>query len=713
MNLFKRGYNQIIYLTGIALILITLGIEYFEYERHKNYVLIDLKNHLDEYASTLNVQANTIKQYVNGLKIAAENNLFYIQRLNLSSPLFSSLKNNTHSTGFYLDIRGTNLDKVMVGNLTGLRSLDHLSKKVKDEINMALLLNNFFEVSLKNNSGSVWVYYTSKNNFQNLYPWTPPTSSIYHRAVLEKDFFRGASPENNPERENFWTSAYQDGESYEQAYQKGIVITNTSPVYNGNEFLGSISLDISLEKLTQVLESFDPLQGALLLMNQEGQLLASTHIPSSSPKTRHVLTVQDQVSPNLFQQIQAGMNKPHGVFSFGDSSLVYVNGMKEAPWYLVYIAGDSDLFAQAFWEALEDIFIILIMLLFVMGVGCFLVIRNFISPAQKLVDHITHENEGLKSIPQNVPPLWKPWFSIVSRIFKENRILMANLESQVRIRTKQLARKNQQLQKILKNLKKAQNQIITQEKLASLGALTAGIAHEIKNPLNFIINFTDVSLEYLSNLKKKVSKDETLVDQVEHNLIRTKEHAERADSIIKGMLAHARGGTETITSFNLNELIDEALNLAILGFQGQDAYFSAEILKKFDPKIEPIKGYQQDLARVFLNIINNAYFSMQEKQQKLEKSYHPRLKVQTKDEKKGVMVIIEDNGSGINKTHLKKIFNPFFTTKETGKGTGLGLSLSYDIITQQHHGLLKVESKFGTFSRFIIELPKDGWGSDA
>ena len=712
MNLFKRGYNQIIYLTGVSLTLITLGIEYFQYEHQKGYVLIDLKNHLDGYASTLNVQARTIKEYVNGLKIAAENNLIYIQNFHISSPLFTFLRNNTQNTGFYFDIRRANLDKGMIGNLTGMGSLENLSKKVKDEINMALLLNTFFEVILKNNSGSVWVYYTSKNNFQNLYPWTPPTSNIYHKAIQGKDFFRKATPENNPRRENFWTSAYQDGESYEQAYQRGIVVTNTSPVYNAHEFLGSLSLDISLEKLNQILKDFDPLKGTLFLINQEGQLLATTHVPTSPPKAGQMLTIQDQVPPDIYDRIQAGMNEPYGAFSFGDPSLVYVKGMKDAPWYLVYIAAQSDLFTQAFWEAVEDIFIILIMLLFVVGMGYILVIRNFISPAQKLVNHITNENEGLKSIPQNVPSLWKPWFRIVSRIFDENRLLMANLEDQVTIRTKQLARKNQQLEKTLKNLKMAQNQIITLEKLASLGALTAGIAHEIKNPLNFVINFTDISLEYLSDLKKKVPNDEGLLVQVENNLMRTKEHAERADSIVKGMLAHARGGLETLTSFNLNELMDEALVLASFGFQGQEAHFSAKMTKTFDLKIKSIKGYQQDLVRVFLNIINNAYFAMQEKKKKLGQSYHPHLKVQTRDEKGRVKIIIEDNGPGISKAHLKKIFNPFFTTKEAGLGTGLGLSLSYDIITQQHHGHLFAESKLGTYSRFIIELPKDGRRSD-
>jgi signal transduction histidine kinase len=706
MNSFKRSYHRIIYLTALSLILIAVGIEYFQYQRHKEYVLIDLKSRLNEYTSTLNLQTRTIREYVNGLKIAAENNLFYIQTFNINSPLFSYLKNNPEKTRFYLDVDNTRLKESMIGNLTGEGSLDNLGQNLKNEINMALFLNNFLEVTLKNNQGSVWAYYTSKNHFQNLFPWTPLHFNVYHRALQEKPFFIKALPENNPEGLNFWTSAYQDGESYKNAHQKGIVVTNVSPVYDGKEFLGSVALDISITKLKEILNAFDPLQGSLLLINNEEQVLAESKQSTSSSETHSVTQLKDTVSPEMLQIIRKGIQTPQASFFYGDSSLVYIKQIKDAPWYLVYTGSISELFMKAFLEALEDIFIIVLTLLFAVGMGYLLVIRDFISPAHKLINHITNENEGIKSTPEGLPPLWKPWFNIVSRIFEENRMFMANLEGQVAIRTKQLARKNHQLEKTLINLKKAQNQIIMQEKLASLGTLTAGIAHEIKNPLNFIINFTEVSQEYLSEIKKKTPQEEELFSQIDQNLAHIKEHAERADFIVKGMLAHARGSTGEITTFNLNNLINEAIDLAYLGFQGQETHFSATILKKFDPKVKDITGSQQDLVRVFLNIINNACFAMYEKQKSQGMTYHPEIKIETHNKAKMVQIIFEDNGPGMRKAHIKKIFNPFFTTKEPGKGTGLGLSLSYDIITQQHHGHIKVESKRKEWTRFIIELPK-------
>lgn len=508
MNPFRHGYNRIVYMTGVALILITVGIEYFQYQRHKQFILMDLKNHLNKYSL----------------------------------------------------------------------------------------------------------------------------------------------------------------------------------------ILGSISTDLNLAELNRIAKIFDTFPGFLMLIDEKHQIIATNKhgLPSSVP----------------FFKIEQKMQAPLGQFLITGDSISYVKSVPRTPWFLVYIGSQHDLFKQAFWEALEDILIITATLLFVIGMGYLMVIRDFISPAQQLVDHITKENEGLKSTPQKLPYRWRPWFDIVSRIFKENRTLLEGLENQVKRRTKQLEHKNNQLQKTLTNLKKAQNQIIVQEKLANLGAITAGVAHEIKNPLNFVINFSDLSLDYLLELREKVSNETELFSQIEQNIIKAREHATRADSIVKGMLSHARGSTSEITTFNLNTTLEEAIELAYLGFQGKESDLAVNIIKNFDPHLTLVEGAQQDLVRVFLNIVNNACFAMYEKQKKQGASYTPELKITTRDKGERVEIIFEDNGTGIRKNSLKKIFNPFFTTKDSGKGTGLGLSLSYDIITHQHHGQLRVESKVGHYSRFIIDLPK-------
>jgi len=703
---FRSGYNWIVCLTGLALVLITLGIEYFQYNRNRELVLIDLKNRLHEHTINVNLRARTIQGYVTGLKIAAENTLFYIKTFQTASPLFSDLKNNATGNAYSLDIQNPRINQTMVGSLTGLGSLDSLSQETKTELNMALLLNTYFEIALKNNRGAVWVYYTSKNHFQNLFPLSPSPLDSYHPFLENKFFFQGALPKNNPNRKNFWTPAYQDGIADGIHYQKGIVVTNSSPIYDGNQFLGIVSLDLSLSELNRVMQRFETPEGTLLLVNKEHQVLASNAVNSAPLSEEKILKLEKVVEPSLVHTIDQEMKSPSGWFVSKNEYFVYVMDTHEAPWFVVYIGSTSKLFAHAFYEALEDIFAISLIFMFVVGVGYLIVIRNFISPAQKLVDHISKENRGLKSTPQDLPTRWKPWFDIVSHIFAENRTLMTDLENRVKLRTKQFQQKNTQLEKTLSDLNKAQNQIIVQEKLASLGALMAGIAHEIKNPLNFIINFSELSLEYLEELKSKISNENELFALIEQNMLKTQEHAERADSIVKGMLAHARGSTGEIESFNLNKLLEDAIDLAYVGFQGKENYFTTKITKKFDPKIGNIEGSKQDLARVFLNIVNNACFAMHEKQEKLGESYTPELMITTKNRKDMVLIIFEDNGPGMSAGLIKKIFNPFFTTKDSGEGTGLGLSLSQDIVVHQHHGHLSAESKLGQYSRFIIEIPK-------
>lgn len=695
MSPFRRGYKRIAYLTGISLVFITLGIEYFQYQRNQNLILIDLKNRLDEHTSNVNLRARTLQGYVNGLKIAAENNLFYIKKFHIKSPLFSELKSNIETNSY--DLGG--VKNRMVGNLMGQGSVKDFSDSLKDEINMALSLNTNFEIALKNNRGIVWAYYTSKNHFQNLYPWIPPNPNPYNRLVEDKFFFKGATPFLNPNRVNFWTPAYQDGVGFDTPYHKEIVVTNSAPVYDGNEFLGSVSIDLSLSEMGRIMKRFDALQGSLLLINKDHQVLAINGLETTALTPGQIQKLESLVSGDIVHRIDQEIQTPSEYFSIDKSSLIYVRNLHDAPWYMVYIGSKNDLFMKTFFEAIEDIFIITFALIFVVGMAYFMVIRDFISPAQKLIDHISNENKGLESVPQNLPSRWRPWFDIVSRIFAENRALMENLENRVKLRTKQL-------EQTLHDLKKAQNQIIVQEKLASLGALTAGIAHEIKNPLHFIINFSELSLDYLQELKEKSSNENDLFSLIEQNIIKTREHAERADSIVKGMLAHARGSSGKITTFNLNKLLDEAIDLAHIGFQGKEIHFSAKIRKEFDQNIQDIHGFQQDLVRVFLNIVNNACFAMHQKQQKEGDFYQPELFVKTQDKGKTVKIIFEDNGPGMTQALIKKIFTPFFTTKDPGKGTGLGLSLSYDIITQQHHGHLFVESKAGRYSRFIIELPK-------
>jgi len=279
-------------------------------------------------------------------------------------------------------------------------------------------------------------------------------------------------------------------------------------------------------------------------------------------------------------------------------------------------------------------------------------------------------------------------------------------------------RKTEELERTLKQVKEMQQQLVVQEKMASLGALTAGIAHEIKNPLNFVTNFAALSIDLLADLQQTIvparaalSADDIdyldgIMSDLSTNMQRIRDHGKRADSIVRGMLAHSRSGGGQRESADLNALVAEAVNLAYHGLRAQDSTFNIALESDYDPRTPMIQAAAQDLSRVFLNIANNAFYAAHQKKLKVPEGFRPTLWVSTRDCGSTVEIKIRDNGTGIPKDALQKIFNPFFTTKPTGSGTGLGLSLSYQIVNEQHKGTIHVNTEEGEFTEFVINLPK-------
>ncbi len=272
----------------------------------------------------------------------------------------------------------------------------------------------------------------------------------------------------------------------------------------------------------------------------------------------------------------------------------------------------------------------------------------------------------------------------------------------------------------LHELKAAQANLIQAEKMASLGQLTAGIAHEIKNPLNFVNNFAGLSVGLLDELNEAVapalaSLDERRRREVDEasdmligNLQRIVEHGRRADNIVKSMLAHSRsGGGGDRETVDLNALVDESLNLAYHGARAQDQNFNVTIERAYGENIAPIALVPQDMTRVLLNLYGNAFYATNRRQRETNNGeYRPTLKVTTHELGKAVEVRVRDNGGGISSEIKDKLFQPFFTTKPTGEGTGLGLSISYEIVTKQHRGTIEVSSALGEFTEFTVCLPR-------
>ncbi len=295
---------------------------------------------------------------------------------------------------------------------------------------------------------------------------------------------------------------------------------------------------------------------------------------------------------------------------------------------------------------------------------------------------------------------------------KQNELL----EAEVASRTSDLNKANLELNQSLENLKSTQAQLIQSEKMASLGELTAGIAHEIQNPLNFVNNFSELSNELVEELKIKNDKlkieDEEvrdLLNDISQNLEKINHHGKRAADIVKGMLQHSRTSTGQKEPTDINALADEYLRLAYHGLRAKDKSFNAEFKTDFDPNLPKINVIPQDIGRVLLNLINNAFYSVTEQSKlfqssELWKSYQPLVAVSTIKLDDKIQISVKDNGPGIPSSIVDKIFQPFFTTKPTGQGTGLGLSLSYDIV-KAHGGELRVETVEGEGSEFIIQIP--------
>jgi two-component system, NtrC family, sensor kinase len=267
-------------------------------------------------------------------------------------------------------------------------------------------------------------------------------------------------------------------------------------------------------------------------------------------------------------------------------------------------------------------------------------------------------------------------------------------------------------EKALTELQAAQSSLVQAQKMAALGQLTAGIAHEIKNPLNFVNNFASLSTELLDELKEAIVEDkrdeiDETIEMLTGNLDKIVEHGHRADNIVKSMLDHSRGVSGERRAVNLNVLIDEALNLAYHGARAQDASFNVTLERNYAADLTPIELAPQEITRVFLNLIGNGFYAVDKRAKANgDCAYRPTLRVATRESGAGIEVRVRDNGTGIPADIRDKLFQPFFTTKPTGEGTGLGLSISYDIVTQQHGGTIEVASEEGAYTEFTIRLPR-------
>ncbi|MCC5610687.1 AAA family ATPase [Nostoc sp. CHAB 5834] len=305
-----------------------------------------------------------------------------------------------------------------------------------------------------------------------------------------------------------------------------------------------------------------------------------------------------------------------------------------------------------------------------------------------------------------------------SRLYEQLEDYNRTLEHKVKARTQELEEKNEELDTTLQKLKSTQNQMIAQEKLASMGALAAGIAHEIKNPLNFVNNFAELSVELAQELVEEIENQkeqlypatkeyiEDILENLSQNAKKINEHGKRADNIVRGMLMLSRGQSGQRNLTDIHTLLEESINLVYHGMRAKQPSFEITIVKNYDDCLTKVNVVPQDISRAFINIINNACYALTEKTKEGGEGFLPMLSISTKDLGKQLEISIRDNGKGIPQGVIDRIFDPFFTTKVTGEGTGLGLSISHDIIVQEHQGEIKIKTEENNYTEFILTLPK-------
>jgi signal transduction histidine kinase len=300
----------------------------------------------------------------------------------------------------------------------------------------------------------------------------------------------------------------------------------------------------------------------------------------------------------------------------------------------------------------------------------------------------------------------------------QNAEAYATLEQKVVERTAQLSERNQDLSNALEQLKAAQEQLVMQEKLAALGTTTAGIAHEIKNPLNFINNFAQSAVDLTSELTDMIENNrDTLHEDVaselneilpmlQQSVKKIDEHGRRANGILGQMLLHARGERSVREMVDFNQLIDQSIPLGIEAIQRRDAHFNVKIETDFDATIGHFKLAAQDFTRVVVNIITNSWYALHERRRSIGAKFTPTIHVRTRNLRDRVEMRIRDNGTGIAPNAVKRIFEPFFTTKPAGDGTGLGLSIVHDIVVRDHRGTIDADTKVGEYTEIVITLPQ-------
>jgi signal transduction histidine kinase/class 3 adenylate cyclase/ActR/RegA family two-component response regulator len=641
MNFFKR-YNYIIITTFLIIILISSGLFYLQFLSRYENTVNQIKSKFEQRALRLDHILKELSNHIDGLQIAAHNYLNTHQTQPPPSLLFSQLKENNNL--YHLDDVKPPFTKAIVGNVTGIGSLQNRSADFYREIEMVLYLNSFFQTSVHNTPSIKWAYYTSAKKFFNNYPWV---SSDYFKFTPElyNEPYLICLPENNSKRQPVWTDAYID------AGASGLMVTTSAPVYDKDKFLGTVALDITLDFLNQYVKNFDYKHSTLFVLNKNKQLLAHPTLVKSSDKK----VTLSEIDNKLFEF------SPMQIHELNSQVFIYQN-LENVPWKLISFTPKDQIIYDAIYETSWGFLILLPGLALILFVSYRITYKDFIIPAGLLVKQIEDENQDINSpIPKNIPSSWQVWFKTVVNIFQENRQLVSRL--------------NVSLIE-LKRLDKLKDEFL------------ANTSHELRTPLNGIIGISESLIDGVTG---------DLNHNTKANLELIISSGKRLSALVNDILDFSKLKSHKI-ELQLKPISVRELVTVILTLNRPLVIKSVKLINNIPENLPLVNADEDRLQQILQNLIGNA----------IKFTENGAITISAKPfENNQLVITVSDTGIGINEDQFENIFKSFeqvegSTCRKYG-GTGLGLAITKQLI-ELHEGKIWVNSKLGVGSDFSFTL---------